>query len=228
MGGPSADGFLKVRQAFSLDSLYFEVDPSDSEVNVGSFLTGNEIDIDFGVADFNSNQRAVLVNGSSSLLEISSPISSDDGDFHIYSGGGALIFDVNGSNGSVTIGDTSEDGDLEIVDTSGSRAFNVDGASGDVTQALGGEGLIKAWCRVSSEGILLDGFRCTATTYEGGGQFYTADFTALATDISARGILMTVNEHGDDQSCTGEALPTDLSTVRISCSNQVQFFVAIF
>ncbi|MEM8994107.1 MAG: hypothetical protein AAGF23_04865 [Acidobacteriota bacterium] len=228
VGGPSADGSLKVRQAFSIDSLFFEVDPSESEVSVGSFVTGNETDIDFGVADFNGNDWAVLVNGSSSLLQVGSPLSSDDGDLQLYNGGGALVFEVNGGNGGVTVGAAGEDGDLEILDTSGSRGFNVDGNSGTVTNALGGEGLIKAWCRVNSDGILLDGFRCSATTYEGGGQFYTADFTALATDISARGILLTVNEYGSDQSCTGEVLPTDLSTLRISCSNQVQFFVAIF
>jgi len=170
VGGPSADGFLKVRQAFSINSLYFDVDPSESRVAVGSFRSGNETDIDFGVADFNGNDWAVFVNGSSSLLQLGSPLSTDDGDFQVYNGGGAMVFDVNGGNGGVTIGAASEDGDLAILDTSGATGFNVDGNSGDVTQALSGEGLIKAWCRVSSDGILLDGFRCSATTYEGGGR----------------------------------------------------------
>jgi hypothetical protein len=98
--------------------------------------------------------------------------------------------DMDGGTGYIVLGNagSSEDGDIRVNDTDGSQSIYLDGASGNVTNQFAGNGLVKAWARINSDGTVASCWRCSTsasnTQKVGTGQ-YEVDFT-IASDIRAR------------------------------------------
>ena len=114
--------------------------------------------------------------------------------------GSTTAIELDGEFGSIVLGSNNEDGDLLIKDENGADSFHVDGASGDTTQQSSGNGLVKAWARVSATGVLVGGstgnFNCTsASLFSTGTGIYTVT-CPFAPNIQSRPRMAIVDNHG--------------------------------
>ncbi len=127
--------------------------------------------------------------------------TGDDGDIVLKDSiNNATTISMDGSFGQITLGGagSTEDGDLTVLDNDGTSSIILDGSSGNVTNQIGGNGLIKAWARINSDGTVASCFRCnqsTAETRKLSTGSYEVDFT-IATDITSRPLGAIVDHHG--------------------------------
>ena len=125
---------------------------------------------------------------------------NDDGDIYLRdSVNTSNTIHLDGQYGQITLGNSAstEDGDLTILDNDGTQSIFLDGASGTINNQLGGNGLIKAWARINSDGTVASCWRCNTNVLEtrriATGQ-YEVDFT-FTTDITTRPMSATVDSH---------------------------------
>lgn len=134
---------------------------------------------------------------------------------------------------NITLGITGNDGDLVLRNTANTASnLTLSGQSGTLTNALGGNGLVKAWARINSNGTVLSCFRCDPAQTGRVGIFvgsYEVDFTPLATDIRSRPRLVTLDTHTTGGAGIGEIgladRSGDASSVRVRSVNSAGFFL---
>ena len=206
IGSDANDGSLKVRGTASTDEVLLEVDPTGNKVKVGSTDANENRDVELVVFDPSAssslpeNERyAMRVDASNSNVILGSGGNTgtgSDGDLLIRDNSGALTMHMDGAVANLILGSTAiaSDGDITIRDFFGDNSFVVDGGTGNATNALGSEGLVKAWCQVDSAGNFVAGYRCTnnaeypAKLNLG---LFKVDFTALGTNIVGRPVVVS-------------------------------------
>jgi hypothetical protein len=127
---------------------------------------------------------------------------------------------------NLKLGKTGNDGDLIVRDEFKNTGFQVDGNTGDVTNSFDGNGLVKAWARIATDGSVITCFRCNMDSAETRkipattGQ-YEVDFTPLETDISSRPRLCISEKFaptppaGTDDNICNTSTSADPSTVNV-------------
>ena len=130
----------------------------------------------------------------------------DDGDLLLENGNGATGVFMGGTGAFIILGGSANAGDLFIRDENNFNEIVMNGSTGDVTNQIAGDGLVKAWCRVNSDGTFAGGFRCNSNSAEtrlipGLTGQYEVDFTSLSTDISARPHVISCSDDSMFVSC---------------------------
>jgi hypothetical protein len=126
--------------------------------------------------------------------------TGDDGDIFLRDSiNNATTISMDGASGGITLGSSAstEDGDIQIHDNDGSVSIALDGASGNVSNQFGGNGLIKAWARINSNGTVASCWRCNTSasyTYSYTAGFYYVDFN-FTTDITSRPLSAVIDSH---------------------------------
>jgi hypothetical protein len=151
--------------AAELPAQTLELD-SGEDVNIGrGGDASSRVDADLMVYDPNYTQSATWpafnFNASLSDLELGSGYSTYPGD----------------------------DGDIELFDGQGNIDIDLNGSTGTIVNSFTGNGIVKAWARVGSDGIVDSCYRCTTSTTESqrlNAGRYEIDFTSLGTDIRDR------------------------------------------
>lgn len=105
---------------------------------------------------------------------------------------------LRGQYGEIRLGGSGshEDGDITVLAGDGTPSFEVDGDSGNVTNWSNGNGLIKAWARINSDGTVASCWRCNTNTSETGKVgtgVYHVDF--FLGDITTRPLSAVVDSH---------------------------------
>ena len=160
-------------------------------------------DTDLIVYDPNGTltEAAFHFNASLSDLRIGSGSSvdpGDDGDIRLEDGFGLLTVALDGATGLLTLGTSGQDGDLRVTDSANATGLQLDGQSGNLTNSLGGNGVVKAWARINSNGSVHSCYRCnvaSSETQSTGVGSYEVDFTPLATDITSRPRSAILDRH---------------------------------
>jgi len=207
-------------------------------VGRGGNATTERVDADLVVYDpfftTDAREEAFFFNASTSDLTLgtgNSTTSGDDGDIFLQDGSGNTSVSISGSGGSITLGEsTGNDGELFLRDSAGSTAgLSLDGGTGNIsTNQLNGNGLVKAWARVGSDGVVDSCYRCNSSATEsqkiaGFTGAYEIDFTPLGTDISDRpwtcslGTGETFSESGRSIYCVQRS--ADASSVFVQIQN---------
>lgn len=115
------------------------------------------------------------------------------------SDGVTTTIDLDGLTGAVRLGGNDEDGDLIVYDSSDTETVRINGESGTATNALEGNGLIKAWAEIDSTGSVVDCWRCDSSATVGLDLgVYHVDFSPLAADIRGRPRLAVLDTHDTD------------------------------
>lgn len=116
-----------------------------------------------------------------------------------------------GSNADVYLGTSSgDDGDISLYDGSAGYGFYVRGSSGQVWQKPTGQGLVKAWARINSDGTVASCYYCSASASNTGliiTGTYEVDFT-FDSDITLRPVACSPGHNG-----TGSTIATQISCV---------------
>ncbi len=175
---------------------------------VGSWINGDDINLGaLGAGDGDLNLR----NGTSGLLAITLDGTTADAVFGGGNQDGDIILrdtdgttttiSLDGQLGFIQLGSPNEDGDLRLFDNSpdNSLSINLDGATGNVSNQLVGNGLVKAWARINSNGTVASCYNCSSSAFNtqrlSTGD-YEVDFT-FATNISSRPWVCSVGHGGN-------------------------------
>jgi hypothetical protein len=129
------------------------------------------------------------------------------GEIYLQNYLGATVVSVTAS-GTMSLGTTTDDGDLYLRNSSGSNTISMDGTTGTLTNDFAGNGLVKAWARINSDGTVASCWRCNTSvseTYNTGTGYYYVDFT-FATDISSRPLSATIDSHSTGLISHGEIM----------------------
>ncbi|MFV2073884.1 MAG: hypothetical protein ACC742_14700 [Thermoanaerobaculales bacterium] len=107
---------------------------------------------------------------------------------------------LNGLTAQIILGNSAstEDGDILVRDTDGTSSITMDGASGNVSNQFAGNGLVKAWARINSDGTVASCWNCSTNAANTQKLFtgqYEVDFT-FASDITARPRAGILDTHG--------------------------------
>lgn len=176
----------------------FEFNSSQANLSLGSGSAGAVgKDGDLTLEDGTGN-AAIRLEGSAADLFLG--FNGGDGDLLLTRSNGVETVSLSGNSGALILGGGGTAGDVLVRDGAAVTNFAVDGITGDVTNAFGGEGLAKAWCKVDGDGNLLAGFRCTSATRFVSGVYFV-DFTALATDITSRPFLVSCTSQATSGTC---------------------------
>ena len=213
VGGPTAAQGLQAPQFVGLEQqrlfltnnsggLIFEAEGFAVQVGRGG-TAAQRSDTDLIIYDpFEGlTERAFDFNASLSDLRIGSGFSSnpgDDGDIFIEDGSGRTTMQLNGSDGGIVLGTTASDGDLQLRNTANAITIQMDGQTGNLTNTFTGNGLIKAWARINSNGTVLSCFRCNisaAQTRRIALGSYEVDFTPFSTNVRARPRTVAIDSH---------------------------------
>ena len=123
---------------------------------------------------------------------------ADSGDLILRdSDGTTTTVNLEGRLGLITLGAPgSEDGDIIIYDGNTTlESFRVDGNTGNATNQFGGNGLVKAWARINSDGTIASCYRCNTDTTETrriSEGHYEVDFTSISTLMRLRPFLCSL------------------------------------
>ncbi len=94
---------------------------------------------------------------------------------------------LEGDSANIELGGQGQDGDLVLTTSAGVDSIELDGETGTAQNSLAGDGYVKAWARVDTDGTVLSCYRCdpskTSRTATG---VYEVDFSLLAADITSR------------------------------------------
>ncbi len=112
---------------------------------------------------------------------------------------------------TLKLGRSGNDGDLIVRDSSKVSSVQIDGDTGDVTNSFAGNGLVKAWARINSNGSVASCWRCNpaATSLISNPGSYQVDFTPVSTDITGRPRLATLDNHNGTATSNGEISMAD-------------------
>ena len=196
-----------------LVSLLFGTAAGADEVTIGRGGSGStQSDTDLIVHDpfFLSSETEpnFFFNASAGDLTLGSGNAGqigDDGDILVETGSGTTGVSIGGNGAFIALGVFGNAGDVFIRDSGGLNEIVLSGGTGSVTNEIGGDGLVKAWCRVNADGTFAAGFRCNSSGTETQSLAlgtYEVDFSALSTDISARPHVVSCSDDGTFVSCT--------------------------
>jgi len=155
------------------------------------------------IISYKGTEGAVFYwNAGSADLTIGGATSGTPLDGHVYlkdNDGVTTTIELRGQYGDIILGGSgsNEDGDLTIRDNDGSSSIILDGASGNATNQLGGNGLIKAWARINSNGTVASCWRCNTNasyTFNSSPGYYYVDFN-FTTDITSRPLSAVIDSH---------------------------------
>jgi hypothetical protein len=105
---------------------------------------------------------------------------------------------------SYVLGGSSGDGRLRVRDEAKDTAVDLRGTNGNVTNLFSndedeGNGLVKAWAAINSDGSVANCWRCDkdpSATFRVSTGVYQIDFTPLSTDITGRPRSVSVSGAG--------------------------------
>ncbi len=107
--------------------------------------------------------------------------------------------ELDGQTGAVRLGGLGKDGDVIVFDNTAVETFRINGANGTATNDQNGNGLVKAWARVGSDGTVESCWRCSDANRSGAG-IYTVSFNI---DVSGRPRTATIDSHAGGPPSTG-------------------------
>jgi hypothetical protein len=104
----------------------------------------------------------------------------------------------------IDLDEDGKDGRFRVRNADGEDAVELDGSSANVTNLFSNDadesnGLVKAWAQINADGTIEACWRCNTDTGETqrlNTGIYEVDFTPLASDVSGRPRLATVDNHG--------------------------------
>jgi len=101
--------------------------------------------------------------------------------------------------GSGTAATPGDDGDIFLEDGKGVTSIQLNGSTGTVqNNILGGNGLVKAWAKINSNGTINSSWNCNtsaAETRRVAVGAYEVDFTPLSTNIGSRPRMAVLDTH---------------------------------
>ncbi len=114
--------------------------------------------------------------------------------------GTTTTIELHGGLGFIQLGSPTQAGNLRLWDDDPDNDLSIilDGASGNVSHQLAGNGLVKAWARINSNGTVASCYRCNASSVVTGNPStgdYEVSFSPLGTDIRSRPRLATLDSH---------------------------------
>ena len=122
----------------------------------------------------------------------------EDGDIRVRGlDGVSTTVAVDGATALITLGSSTEDGDLRLFG-GGSATIELDGGTGNATQELDGNGFVKAWARIASDGSVTSCYKCnpvSSQTRRLDDGVYEVSFSHLASDITMRPRLAVLDVH---------------------------------
>jgi hypothetical protein len=128
--------------------------------------------------------------------------------------GATTTFEADGRTGSIRLGGNNEDGDLIVYDNADVETIRLDGQSGNVTNLLSGDGLVKAWARISSDDSVFSCYRCNpAATFAVEYGEYQVDFSPLGESIRSRPRVAVIDSHQPDIQSGGAITIRDSDTL---------------
>lgn len=128
--------------------------------------------------------------------------------------GTTTTLELDGRFGAVFLGGAGEDGDVVVADDSGNTTIRLNGDPADLTNAIEGNGLLKAWAKVSSGGAIVSCYRCDpGQSFSPEFAEYQVDFGPLAVaDIRSRPRTAILDSHVDTFLETGGISLSDSAT----------------
>jgi hypothetical protein len=187
-GTADCPGIIVVNPATGQTSLVFT--GCSSDLFLGS--TGEAGGINVRDA---TNGSAVVLDGAGAELKVGT--IDNAGDVLLNDTDGTTTVELDGEFGSLTLGNATEDGDIVINDSDPDiESFRVDGNSGNVTNQLAGNGTVKAWAKVASNGNIVGCWRCVNANTRNGTGDYAVDFSPLGEDITSRPRTAVIDTHG--------------------------------
>lgn len=209
--GLAAFGESSIRIFNSMGNRAFDVLTSTSPAQVILGRGGtNGTDMDLRVIDPDSTQvteNVVLIDASTGGITLGSgsvAVPGEDGDLLIENGLGDVTAQIDGAGGNLFLGSGSEanpsaDGDIQLEDGQGDVTIHLDGETGNLYQdtffsADEGNGAVKAWARINSDGTIFNCWRCDtdpAQTMRVGSGVYLVAFDVGA-NIDPRPKLATL------------------------------------
>lgn len=86
--------------------------------------------------------KTIGLTASNGALDLGG--TGNDGDLYVRSVSNTITAQINGDGGSLYLGGTGQAGDLRVRNMTNTVTFQANGSTGDVSQALAGDGLVKA------------------------------------------------------------------------------------
>ncbi len=143
---------------------------------------------------FNAFQAQLIVGGGSHEGIVL--LKDDDGV--------TTTIEADGRIGAIFLGGNGEDGDLVVFDNTDAETFRVNGQTGSATNALGANGLIKAWARINADGTVLSCWRCdSSATFRLAEGSYIVSFAPLGLNIHSRPRAAVIDSHDTGVSLGG-------------------------
>lgn len=174
----------------------FFFNASLSDLRIGSGFAANPGDDGDIFLEDGSGRTTIELDGGGALLRLG--VSGNHGDLQVRDAANHTMFNFTADNALLQLGTTTDDGDLWLRNSGNAVTINMDGHSGNITNALNGNGLVKAWARIAVNGTVLSCFRCNTSAAETrrlGIGFYEVDFTPVATNIRSRPWSATLTTH---------------------------------
>lgn len=120
-------------------------------------------------------------------------LTDDDSQGHL------VTVNLSGLYGAIYLGSDSEDGDIILMDSSPVQtSIAMDGQTGNATNQLDGNGFVKGWARINSDGTVLSCWRCDpdpSKTFRSSAGIYNVSFAGIASDIRSRPKAATLDSH---------------------------------
>jgi hypothetical protein len=145
-----------------------------------------------GVYDSNGG-HAFEVHSFQKIVELT-------GDLNIQSPGSSTpSMQFDGSAGNIYLGGDGQDGDMVVSNSNAVQTISFDGDTATVWNAFSGDGFVKGWARIDSNGSVLGCYNCntdvTKTLRTALGTYYV-DFSPIASDISTRPRIAVLDKFG--------------------------------
>ncbi len=139
----------------------------------------------------------------------------------------ALYFNASTAGlvlGNGTVSASGGSGSISLRSSTGADVTSLSPIA--ITQPLAGNGAVKAWAKINSDGTVQSCYKCSSSatdTQNVGTGFYEVDFTPLGTDITARPRTATITHHGSGVLAHGEVAlggrSGDLSAIWVRTAN---------
>lgn len=152
--------------------------------------------VDGGIELFDEDSNAIFLADAANRWVVAQL------DFWVLAPSGSSTIHLDGESGKIGLGGFDNDGDLLLTDSSLSPTIVLDGDTGSAETSLDGNGFVKGWARIGSDGVVLSCYNCNPDPRFTGklalGLYYV-DFGPIANDISSRPRFVTLDRHGTSQ-----------------------------
>lgn len=196
--------------------------------SAGDLILGaGTADGDITVREATTNRTNFSVDGNTATVTVGAQGGTGDGGILYLRDQAGVINNVQlrGADGEAFLGSTTtgDDGDISLSNgTSSNFALDLEGSNGTITNIITGNGIVKAWARMNSNGTVASCYRCStsaANTNRISLGNYEVDFTIDA-NIDSRPVVCSSGHNavsgtsGAGISCVGRTL--DDSSVFVS------------